>query len=704
MQTITLPQLRQDLKIHEGGYDIDGSPTWMIYDPVTDNYYKIGWFEFECLQRFPRCATSAELVASLKKETTLDPSEEEIVELVNFLLMSRLLMGNNPGVQKFLAESKDKNKSSFIKRLTKNYVYFSFPLVRPEAFLKKTYPHVKFLFTKSFLGFSLFLLLVGCVITLQRMDEFLATFTGFFSIESVFMIAIATIFIKSVHELSHAYTAHKYNIPVSSIGVAFIVFYPILYTETTNAWKIYDRRKRIKVAAAGVTSEIVLASFALLFWNVLNPGFGQNLMFFIAFISLLASFFINMNPLMKFDGYYLFSDFIRIDNLQSRSIAYFKWWLRKTLLGWRVDTPEILGKKTEHFLIRFGTALVIYRFFLYLSISILIYFLFFKPLGAILMLVEIAWFIGVPVWKELNVWYSKREYMYGKKHIKIFIVIFAVLLLAVFLPLKNTINIPAVLHAGQYADLYSPLPAKVVDISIENGEEVRKGQVLFLLSSSQLDNDIAAAKVQLSLLKRIKDREQAVSDLPNKSMDIDEHIDEAQIRLDGLLEQKSELEIRAPFDGYVHDLDPSLHEGRIVNSTTTLAHILQDNEHRVTGYIKEGDISRVELGFEGSFKPDSNFLGRTQVRLIEISQSSTKEIRYPELASVYGGSIPAEMKNERAVSHIPLYILNFEIEETDYSMNGSSSKGIVSLEGEPVSFIGIWAKKILSLFIREAGI
>ena len=82
----SVPALRQDLKVYKGGFEKDGSPTWMLYDPISDNYFKLGWFEFECLQRIEKYKNINTLVASITKETTLEVDEEDIRDFVTFLI------------------------------------------------------------------------------------------------------------------------------------------------------------------------------------------------------------------------------------------------------------------------------------------------------------------------------------------------------------------------------------------------------------------------------------------------------------------------------------------------------------------------------------------------------------------------------------------------------------------------------------------
>lgn len=699
---IQIPALRQDLQIHKGGLDKDGSPTWMLYDPLSDNYFKIGWFEFECLQRFERVKTGGALVQLLNKETTLSVDLDDVKGFVGFLAVSELLRADTKEMQAFLKARRDEKKPKWQNMFVK-YVFMTIPLFKPNNFLKATFPYIRFLYTRQFFIFVLCLLGVGIFLTFQRLDDFLHSFTTFFSLQGLFLIFVSTVFIKMVHEFGHAYMAHKHKVPVSTIGVVLIVFYPLLYTETTNAWRLYDRRKRLQIAAAGLMSELALASFALLLWHVTSPGLLQNLAYYVAFLSITISVLVNMNPLMKFDGYYLLSDVLGIDNLQTRAVMFFKWRLRYYLLGLKDAPPEQLDDKTQRFLTAFGVALVVYRFFLYLGIGVAIYWLFFKPLGFLLMLLALVIFIGIPVWRELAFWYQERARILSNLVPKLLVAVLALLFVFVFLPVHSKIKIPGVLHAGHYTALHASIPARVDSIKFKNGQTVSKGDVLFVLSSDFLDKEIQMARSSLELYQTVRQRQQASPDLAERNTYIDQLILETQARLSGLLAQEERLTIVAPFDGVVTDLVTTVHEGRWVNSDILLARVINNQTSRVTAYVSAEVVDRIKMPASARFKSDSVPSPVLNLRLAEMAGADTKAVDYAELSSLYGGVIPADLVNETIMSRKPLYRLNFEIDGASPDLQ-FTEKGLVVLRVQPISFAGKIVKRLLSILIRETGI
>lgn len=707
-EDIALPNLRQDLRVESGIPEGDGSPTWMLYDRLSDNYFKIGTFEFECLRRFGDYEKASQLAAAIRKETTLDADLNDIKGFVAFLLYNSLLLANTPDVQRVLMDAKERKKHTFfIMDIFKKYMYTNVVLFEPQAFLKKIYPYVSPLFTKTFFMIVLCVMACGIYLTVQRWDDFVHTFSSFFNLEGVMLILFVTIFVKFFHEFSHALMAYKYNVPVSAMGAIFIVIYPILYTETTNVWRLLDRKKRIRVALAGLMAEFSLAAFALILWHLLEPGFWQNVSYFVAFISFAISVFINMNPLMKFDGYYFLSDLLKIDNLQSRSVHFFKWFLRQTLFNLNDDTPEVVPESRQKFLIFFGFSLAIYRVFLYMAIGLLIYHLFFKPLGAILMAGMLIVFLGIPVYKELTVWYKERARIMVNLRAKIFFGLVFIGFVMACLPLQNTVRLPAVMHAENYTAIY-PFSASTIDvIHVKNGDVVKKDDVLFSLSSQTFDEQIQMAQLKIDLYQTIKERQQSSLDLAKENKDIDQLILEGQAVRDGLLRQKEDLTMTAKFDGTVRDISSEIHEGRHINPATLLGRVVDGDNLNVTAYISDKDVARVIKDTQAYFMPDGSYIQKIPLQLVSVAPSDTRAIAFPELASVFNGAIPADMADvdggERAlVSRLPIYGLEFTL--TEAASIHYTPKGSVVLDVKAESLFGRFFERFVSLFIRESGV
>ncbi len=170
-----------------------------------------------------------------------------------------------------------------------------------------------------------------------------------FSKEGILYYGISLIFVKSLHELGHAFTAKRYGCKIPSMGIAFLVMFPVLYTDSTNAYALKSKYKRLKIAIAGMKVEIYLALLATFLWSFLPEGPLKSIAFIIATTSWITSLLVNISPFLRFDGYYVLSDWTNTKNLQPRSFATTKWFIRKYILGLEEDEPENLSTSKKRF-------------------------------------------------------------------------------------------------------------------------------------------------------------------------------------------------------------------------------------------------------------------------------------------------------------------------------------------------------------------
>ena len=169
------------------------------------------------------------------------------------------------------------------------------------------------------------------------------------------------------------------------MGVALIFMLPVCYCDTSDTWRLTDRRQRLLVSAGGLLVELGVATIAGLLWLLLPDGIPRTLMFFVAVTSLATSIFINLNPFMKFDGYYLLSDALGVDNLQTRSFANLRWQLRRWLTGSAEEKPHRIPESSHAVMNLYAACTWLYRLILYFTICWMVYQFWFKALGLLLM-------------------------------------------------------------------------------------------------------------------------------------------------------------------------------------------------------------------------------------------------------------------------------------------------------------------------------
>ena len=115
------------------------------------------------------------------------------------------------------------------------YLFFRIPLVRPDGFLEATLAWVEWVFSRKFLFLTLLALVCGLYLAGRQWDVFLSSLVDLFSLSGLALYDLAYLFVKAVHELGHAYSAKRFGCKVPTMGVAFLVMWPVLYTDTNEA-------------------------------------------------------------------------------------------------------------------------------------------------------------------------------------------------------------------------------------------------------------------------------------------------------------------------------------------------------------------------------------------------------------------------------------------------------------------------------------
>ena len=387
-QEVILPKIRNDLKLIETSVAEDGSKRWLLFDPIQNKYFNIGLDAFDLISNWQSDIEIDEFIKILEsKNYHID--KDSLQPFIDFLVNNNLILCEDSKYTNRMINSYKQSKQNIFKWLIHNYLFIRVPLLKPDAWLEKNKNRVDFFYSNLWQNIVLFLGFLGIIFVLRDWENFISTFMYLFSKEGFFYYFLSLVFVKSFHELGHAFTTKRLGCKVSTMGVAFLVLFPVLYTDTTDSWRLKSKYQRLQIVLAGMKVELYLALIATFLWSFAPDGILKSILFIIATTSWISSLLINISPFLRFDGYYALSDITDSKNLQPRSFAMAKWFIRKNILGLDEIKPEILSKQKENFFITYAILTWIYRLFLFLGIAFLVYYFAFKVLGIILFLVEI---------------------------------------------------------------------------------------------------------------------------------------------------------------------------------------------------------------------------------------------------------------------------------------------------------------------------
>ncbi|MGY1451073.1 biotin/lipoyl-binding protein [Pseudomonas chlororaphis] len=697
---MNLPGLRADLQLSPAAPALDGSPRWTLADPVRGRYFKLGAAAMRLLRHWS-LGDAGQVLRAANREPGLPLGGAELEELLGFLRSHDLITALDPQQRASYELKAAAQHQSLWQVLLHQYLFFRIPLWRPDAFLNRAWPWLA-RFGPGLLRYGLPLTLgLGVFLVSRDWQRFLATFPHLFSLGGALAFGVALFFAKLCHEFGHAFMAKRAGCRVQSMGVAFMVLLPMFYTDVSDAWRVNDRRARLLIGAGGVLAELLLASIALLAWSLLPDGPARTAAFMLASATWITTLVINLNPFMRFDGYFLLSDFWEVDNLQGRAFALCRWRLREALFGYREPAPEPWSPAMQRRLLWWGYGSWLWRAVLFFGIALAVYHLFFKLLGIFLMLVELVWFIFLPIVREWREWWTHREQAHAPRVLLSGLGLLAALLL-VAVPWRGSVEVPAMLEAGRASALHAPVAARVRQVNVSDGQAVSKGQVLVELESPDLASRQTIARREIEIQQLQMRRRAGRSETAADAGIVEQQLAEAVAEYRGLSAQRERLLLRAPEAGQLRDLLPQLQVGRWVSPKEPLARVVEPGA-RLRGFLAEADLWRVAPGATGRFIADDPMHPALEVQLTEVDTNGVAYIDQEALTSDHHGPIAVRRDESRRAEPVQAQY-GARLKVLDASVTPSQPlRGVVVLQGRGESLLGTAWRRLAALGVRESG-
>lgn len=701
--TLTLPALRADLEILAGTPDTSGTPSFVIHDPLQHRYFQIDLETRKLLSAWSEGLSIDELARASGKQASADGFHDDVARLLQFLRTNNLISQDRPDAWRDLHQKAGKEAKPWVSRLLRGYLFFRIPLAQPQQMLEALLPHLNFLFARQTLLAICAIGLAGLYLVSRQWDLFLGSFAAVFSLKGSLSLIFFLVLLKIAHEMGHALTAARFGCRVPTMGIAFMLMFPLFYTDVSDAWRLPSRRQRMLISAAGVLVEMALAMIATFLWTFLPPGYWRDIAFMIATSGWIMSLGFNLNPFMKFDGYYIFSEMLGIDNLQPRSFAFGRWKLRQMLFMPSLQPPEQLPRSTQSILVAYAWATWLYRLIAFTAIAVLAYTFTFKLLGIVLFVAEIWMLVVRPIVNEIRQWTELTGSDLSKARTRLTVGLVLVALAFLVLPWSTRVEIPSVLSAADLVQLYPSRPAKVAAIHVHRNQQIAEGGPLIELTSPELDSDINHVKIELDQERLRLSRALLARQNREGVLVIQQKIAQLQTSLDGLMTEKQQLTIRSPRAGTVLEINADLHAGRWISKDERLGLIKLSNRLVVKGYVEETDLTRLTRNASGRFIADDPTRKPIPVKVVRVDLASAPSVDISELASTNGGGIAVTVDaRQRAIPTTAQYLVELTPQTTSGDLT-QVVRGVVLLDGSAESFASRLWRQILRVLVRESG-
>ncbi len=396
-----------------------------------------------------------------------------------------------------------------ILQAVQNPLFIRFPGIDPNRFLGWLNRTIGWTVHPVCVFFCVLLMIGSWVLIYVRREEVwnqMPSFEQFFAWPNVIYLWCIVGVTKVIHELGHGLATKRIGRDCHTIGFALLVLSPTMYCDATDSWMSGNKWSRMAVAAAGMYVEVLLASAAFLLWSVTLPGALKHILLNVFFVSTVSTVIFNANPLIRFDGYYILSDWLEVPNLSEQSSDY----LQRTIgwcLGLEIEDRSYSNGPTW-ILVTYGIAAFLYRWFLMVSIAFGIYLVFksygVPSIGASLAVFSIGgWMIGngrgaYSMWKR----HSKGEKVRkGRCGLSLAIVL-VLLIAACCVPIPMYRSAPAYVEPSGIRHIYTNVGGRLERADVAEGEAVKAGGSVAKLVNMELDDRLSDLRVQCEATRR----------------------------------------------------------------------------------------------------------------------------------------------------------------------------------------------------------
>jgi len=378
----------------------------------------------------------------------------------------------------------------------------------------------------------------------------------------------------------------------------------------TETWVSATKVQRLATIIAGIWIELVVCGFAVMIWLNTPPGqWLHELTYKVILLTGVAVVVMNINPLLKIDGYYFLTEAIGIPDLKERSTAFVTGWSQKYILHLPVEVISIPRRRTPLFVL-YALASGAYSYLLLFT------FIHFTYNVASHWMAEFALIpagvLAFTMFKSrlrslrdlaIKVW--SNDFGSGFRWRPSTLVAIAIVLVLLFVPFwRDREDAWFVIQPSGSATLHASIDGTVNKVFVREGEAVRAGQPLLELTS----DDAASMRSNAEAETGTAHFDAFDAEMRGQSVGAAAAEVGAALRSAGLArEAQSSLTVLAPADGIVTTRDPAALLHQDVGSGETLITLAGNGPRSVKIFVPATALDRIPPDAEVALAPPGSF-------------------------------------------------------------------------------------------------
>ncbi len=587
------PRLRPHARVHRQRFR--GEPWYILQDRQSGRFHRISPAANLMLNLMDGRRTVRDIWQSVADRAEDEPpTQDQVIQLLGQLHAADLLIGEAPPDLGELGDRATEQAQRSVMQRLRNPLALRLPLLDPDRFLDAMVPAFRIVYSLGGLLVWLGVVLAGLVLAVLHWQELTAdVVTEALTTQNLVLLALVYPLIKLLHEMGHASATKVWGGELHEFGIMLLVLIPVPYVDASASSAFREKWRRIVVGGAGIMVELAAAAIAMIVWVNAEPGLVRAVAFNVMLIGGVSTLLFNGNPLLRFDGYYIFADLIEIPNLATRANKYFFHVLQHRAFGLEDGESPVTHPSERPWLFGYAVLAATYRVGVSLGIaSFVATQLFF--VGVLIALWTLGQSFIWPIGKGIA--YLVASPRLGGRRLRAAAMAagaVGVVVAALFaVPLPYATVAQGIVWVPEQSLLRSGTDGVVQRVAALDGADLPPGAEVLDLEDPIIDAQVAVLTAQRAEYAAQLDAVRALD--PVQVRLIEGQLAHIQARLAAFAQRKSELSLRSPTDGRLMLAGPDL-VGQYLRRGDLVGYVVGADDPVLRVLVSQAQIDLVRL-------------------------------------------------------------------------------------------------------------
>ena len=678
---------------------------WMVLEnPLRNQFFRVRPEAYQFLGRLRPDRTVEQIWQECLKEfPDTAPGQEAVIQLLAQLYFANLLQYDLATDSAKLFERYEKARQRETRAQLLNIMFIRFPLLDPDQFLIRTLPFLRKLIGP--LGALIWLAVVGAAvkIAVEHWPQLRQQSEGVLAPGNLLLLYAGMVFVKTLHEFGHAYFCRRFGGEVHVMGIMFMIFTPMPYVDATSSWGFRERWKRALVGAAGMIVELFVAALATFVWVATGPGTVHSLAYNMMFVASVSTVVFNINPLLRYDGYYILSDLLEIPNLHQRAMAQLRFLAEKYLFNLRKAESQANSPREAVLLAGFGVLSGCYRVFVFSRILLFVADRF-LILGILMALVCAVSWVLVPTTRFIIYLASNpRLDRHRPRAIAVSAGLAALVLVWLeVVPFPHHFRAPGILESREWTQVINESTGQLQQTLVAPGSRVVRGQPLAQLYNWEIELQLAGARaardeVEARLRKAMQEATPDLKPLQSR-------LEAVAKRLQRLQSDHENLTIKAAQDGLW--ISPQLKDfvGRWLGRGTVLGLVIDPAHFEFTATVAQEDGDAIFASRIPTAEVRLRGQSEAVIRLGELRIVPAEQQRLPSAALGWagGGEVPITSTDTQGTKALePFFSVRASVTAAGSAALLHGRAGKIRFDLDPEPLLQGWIRRLRQLLQKR---